>query len=117
MAQIFKSRDLTFSIPEKESDFAQATQRIGFTPTITTYTVYPYTKFAANVWQPTYSAYCCVAMSMPSPTCMLSGGPNWLDENEISKITSRETLKMLGEKLHNSLEEVKTRQAELLAAK
>jgi hypothetical protein len=134
MAQIFKSKDLTFAVPEKESaerpNCAGGTFHVSLACTVhCTCTVHTVTICTCTVHTPVYCT-CTVHTTItictfgshtititPTTGCTGSETPISPIENEISQITDAETLKTLNDKLVKSLEEVKARQAELSKAK
>lgn len=130
MAQIFKSKDLTFAVPEKESD--ERPNCIGGTYVSVactihcTCTAHTFTYCTCTVHTPIYctctvhTITVCTFASHPTITFTGCTGTEITQtpvqtpvENDISQITDAETLKTLNDKLVKSLEEVKARQAEL----
>lgn len=125
MAQIFKSKELTFAVPEKESGEQLARRGItNTTPfcqphcTCTWDSIPCIFSYACNItiYSPVY--YCTLGTRpIPIPNCTGTETPWILVENEISEITDIETLRILNQSLLSSLEEVKARQAELSKTK
>jgi hypothetical protein len=95
MAQIFKSKELTFSVSEKEP--GQQFACIGITHYYSTFICHPYPCIYYTCtrtpiyWPPIY------------PTCSDPLGPI---EQEISEIKDAETLEMLRERLNSALKDV-----------
>jgi hypothetical protein len=130
MAQIFKSKDLTFAVPEKESDEQRINCVAGTFHASTAICTIQCTCTAHTIYCTVHTLYCTLYSCTVHTITVCTFGSNTITitpttgctgsvtdptpiENEISKITDAETLKTLNDKLFKSLEEVKARQAEL----
>jgi hypothetical protein len=129
MAQNFKSKDLTISIPEKGEEQIHPTRTACLCSQITN----PCLGFTFCGFSPICHIFsmchghspiispgtCTTTIPHCTPTpCTVSVDPTFGgDINEISKVTDVETLNALKEKLANALKEVETQQTKAAKAK